>query len=217
VYGGQISVADGEDTPTFNVGYREEPVRVDGLTVTDRSVGVTVLMGSVALSASAGQRRARDERLDFASGGVSINLSRQLNLDASAGSYPSNRLLGSAGGRYVSARLTVRFGNAADGQLLPRTRGVPSPKAGVTRLSIRAPNASTVTIAGDWNAWQPTNAARDSAGVWYADVALDAGQYRYAFRIDNGPWRVPEGAAVLPDGFGGQSALVTVSGADRPR
>jgi hypothetical protein len=47
--------------------------------------------------------------------------------------------------------------------------------------------------------------------VWYADLALPPGDYRYAFRLDGSEWRVPEGAVASDDGFGGKTAYVSVA------
>jgi 1,4-alpha-glucan branching enzyme len=88
---------------------------------------------------------------------------------------------------------------------------VPGVRDNATRLSIRAPEATRVELAGDWNDWKPVPARRAANGVWYADVALAPGEYRYAFRVDGGAWRVPEGAVISDDGFGGKSAYVTVA------
>jgi hypothetical protein len=52
---------------------------------------------------------------------------------------------------------------------------------------------------------------RADNGVWYADLNLPPGEYRYAFRIDGKEWRVPEGVAAADDEFGGKSAWLTVS------
>jgi 1,4-alpha-glucan branching enzyme len=86
---------------------------------------------------------------------------------------------------------------------------VARPRAGVTRIAIHAPDARTVQLCGDWNGWKPEPARRASNGVWYVDLALEPGEYRYAFRV-NGAWRVPEGAVAVDDGFGGRAAYVTV-------
>jgi 1,4-alpha-glucan branching enzyme len=67
-----------------------------------------------------------------------------------------------------------------------------------------------VELAGDWNNWVPRAMRRDAAGVWYQDVQLAPGAYRYAFRVDGQRWTVPRGAATVDDGFGGRSAWLSV-------
>jgi len=55
------------------------------------------------------------------------------------------------------------------------------------------------------------SATRASNGVWFADIRILPGQYRYAFRIDGTTWMVPDGAEAVNDGFGGKSAWLIVS------
>ncbi len=94
--------------------------------------------------------------------------------------------------------------------------GAPAATAGLTRLSIDAMDATRVELAGDFNDWNPVPATRAANGVWYADVALVPGQYRYAFRVDGRDWRIPKNAEAVNDGFGGKSALIIVR-SDRAR
>jgi 1,4-alpha-glucan branching enzyme len=93
---------------------------------------------------------------------------------------------------------------------LPKPAGVPSAAAGLTRLSIAARDARRVELAGDFTQWTFTPAQRAANGVWYVDLAVAPGRYRYAFRVDGTEWRTPEGAATADDGFGGKSALLTI-------
>jgi 1,4-alpha-glucan branching enzyme len=94
---------------------------------------------------------------------------------------------------------------------MPSPAGVPSPAPGSTRISIRAADAERVDLAGDFNKWQPVAATRAGNGVWYVDLPLPPGEYRYAFRINGKEWRVPEGVAAADDDFGGKAAWLTVS------
>ena len=65
-------------------------------------------------------------------------------------------------------------------------------------------------VAGDFNEWTPVPATRAANGVWYADLRIAPGQYRYAFRVNGKEWRLPHGATAVDDGFGGKSAWLTV-------
>jgi 1,4-alpha-glucan branching enzyme len=87
---------------------------------------------------------------------------------------------------------------------------VARPPAGATRLALAAPEASRVEVAGDWNGWQLVALTRSTNGVWYADLPIPSGVYRYAYRIDSKTWEVPKGVAAVNDGFGGKSAWLTV-------
>ncbi len=213
VYGVQLRVG-GFGWPTAVVGVRAEDGQLSngGPRVTDRMASVTIVAGALTLSGTAGQRRAVDEQLDYVGGGASLRVLERISIDVGAGSYPSNRLLGSPGGRYASAGLSWRIGGSGAPAELPQPVGAERPKSGVTRLAIRAQNAQTVEIAGDWNGWVPVPAWASTNGVWYFDAELEPGEYRYAFRIDGKEWRVPPGVTAVDDGFGGKSAFVVVRG-----
>lgn len=208
VFGAQWQALSG-DTPLL-LAVREERSRVAGMLVVDRTASGSFSFGRVLLGGSAGRRASPAETMTFSSGSASISLTPVLSLQGSAGRYPSSFLTGASSGRYVSVGLLIRNGGSR-AMRLPRPTGVPGVRPNATRLSIRAPEATRVELAGDWNDWTPVPARRAENGVWYADVALAPGEYRYAFRVDGGAWRVPEGAVTSADGFGGKSAYVTVA------
>jgi len=108
--------------------------------------------------------------------------------------------------------MLVRFG--APHSTLPRPAGIAAAMRGITRLSIRADDAQTVEVAGEFNQWTFVSAKRAANGVWFADLRIPPGQYRYAFRINGTEWRVPEGVTAAEDEFGGKSAWLTVTGTD---
>jgi hypothetical protein len=125
-----------------------------------------------------------------------------------AGRYGANAMTGIGASSYMSAGLSVTMGGGVP--TLPRPSGVPAPPHGATRLSIRAADAARVEIAGDFTQWELVRATRAGNGVWYADLPIPPGTYRYAFRIDGREWRVPDGAPAASDDFGGKSAWLTV-------
>jgi len=177
----------GDMKKTLRLGAREERLRIAGATVPERT-----------LSASLG-----------------VALTPLVSLDVNAGRYDGNRLIGTPAGDYVSAGISFRIGRRRE-QSLPAARGARPQPAGTTRLAIRAVDAQRVEIAGDFNEWTPRAATRAPNGVWYADLTIPPGQYRYAFRVNGAEWRVPDGATAVDDGFGGKSAWLTVS-ESRPR
>jgi hypothetical protein len=212
-YGGELRL--GANSPVSALlSFRTEAARVGGMVVTDDLAGATFSFGGATLSAIAGHRDAPDEQVDFASGSASIPLTSMLSLTLAGGKYPSNRLTGAAGGRFFSTGFAMRVGGARAVASLPQPAGVPRAQAEFTRLAIRAPDASRVEVAGDWNGWTLVSAARAPNGVWYADLPLAAGEYRYAFLVDGTEWRVPQGVVAVDDGFGGKAAFVTVRTAD---
>lgn len=208
VFGAQWQALSGE-LPLL-LAYREERGRVAGMLVVDRTASASFAFGRMLLGGSVGRRASSAETMTFSSGSASLSLTPVLSLQGSAGRYPSSFLTGASSGRYVSVGLVLRNGGPRP-MRLPRPTGVPGVRNNATRLTIRAPEATRVELAGDWNDWKPVPARRAANGVWYADVALAPGEYRYAFRVDGGAWRVPEGAVTSDDGFGGKSAYVTVA------
>jgi hypothetical protein len=197
-------------------GARQELLAVQGTTVRDRLVSAGLSGHRASLSASAGRRSAPDENRGLSSVQLNVVLTPTLSLDFAAARYGSNRVLGTPGGDYASAGLSWRFHRDRE-WTPPAPSHVPAPARGLTRLAIRAPQARVVEVAGDFNDWTPTPATRAGNGVWYADMRIPPGRYRYAFRINGGAWRVPDGAAAVDDGFGGQSAWLVVNEPDRPQ
>lgn len=208
----------GPDDEQVTLALRQERVAVGGVIVTDQSASLTAERGIVSITGYAGMRRAADERGTFASASLGLALSPSLRLDGSAGTYPSNRLTGTPGGRFVNVGLSLSTGRsrlAEQEPRLPMPEGIRAPDAGVTRLSLRAPDATRVEVAGDFNGWNPQPAHRAANGVWYVDLRLDPGRYRYAFKVNGAEWRVPDGAVAVEDEFGGKSAWLTVGETSR--
>lgn len=197
---------------SMQLGAREDRLHVADETLVDRSISLVAAHDRITVGAALGRRSAPGENVTFASVSTSLRLTSDVSLDIAAGRYPTNRVLNTPAGRYASAGLSLHFGGVDRAPELPRPSGVRSPRAGMTRLSIRAPDARRVEVAGDFTEWKFVAASRAANGVWYADLTIPPGQYRYAFRINGTEWRVPDGATAVADGFGGKSAWITVPG-----
>src|SRR4029077_4277382 len=129
--------------------------------------------------------------------------------DLSAGSYPSDRLIGARAGRFLNVGMSLRTGRSSPPhQVSPQ--GVPAATAGLTRLAIHDDGATRVDVAGDFTNWKAIATHHAPNGVWYVDLRIPAGQYRYAFRVDGTEWRIPDGATAVDDDFGGKSAWLVV-------
>jgi hypothetical protein len=82
------------------------------------------------------------------------------------------------------------------------------------RLVLLQPEARSVSVAGDFNDWNPaqTKLERSEGGLWTATIALKPGRYQYMFVIDGKQWvadpLAEEGAG---DGFGAQNAVLDVA------
>ena len=205
--GSFTAVAKGGEVST--IGYRGEAGMVAGAHQVEHVVSGSVASSKMMIGGSVGRRDRTAEPSSFAMATLGISVRPTVMLQLSAGSYPSNPMFGTAAGKFVNAGFTMRLGRRAGS--LPAPAGVRPPAAGMTRVSIHAGEARRVELAGDFNKWQPAVATRASNGVWYSDLDLPPGEYRYAFRIDGKEWRVPEGVAAADDEFGGKSAWLTVS------
>ncbi len=211
VAGAMLELAGSRPGQGVVLGYREERARIAQAAIVDRSGTLAMAAGPLSLSATAGWRDATDEHTAFASGSAMVALGSAGALQVAGGSYPSNRLSGTAGGSFLSLGVVLRTARRDEEAPAARPiRGAPAVSQGMTRLSLHAPTARRVELAGDWNDWAPAPATRGGDGTWYADVRLERGEHRYAFKVDGGRWEVPERVATVDDGFGGRSAMVSV-------
>ncbi|MBH0207260.1 MAG: hypothetical protein HP495_01775 [Nitrospira sp.] len=81
------------------------------------------------------------------------------------------------------------------------------------RLVLLQPGARSVSVAGDFNGWNPahTPLERSDGGMWTATIPLKPGRYQYMFVIDGKQWIAdPLAAEAETDGFGAQNAVLDV-------
>jgi len=214
-FGGAIQLASLEHQVSGGLSYREEHGRPDGVPVIDRSAAMSFSRGAVSLAGTIGKRSAVDESRLFGGARLSVALRPAVALIGAAESYVSNRLTGALGGRAFTAGIALTLGGPHAPRPLPTPAGVPRVGRELTRLSLAAPEATRVEVAGDWNGWRPVPLVRSANGVWYTDLAIPPGVYRYAFRVNGTGWEVPKGVAAVNDGFGGKSAWLTVGESGR--
>lgn len=84
----------------------------------------------------------------------------------------------------------------------------------LVRLVLLQPGAHSVSVAGDFNGWNPaqTQLERTDRGMWTATIALKPGRYQYMFVIDGKQWIAdPLATEDAVDGFGSQNAVLDVS------
>ena len=88
--------------------------------------------------------------------------------------------------------------------------------AAPTRFMLVAPNASVVTLVGDFNDWATDSTpmvSEVSGGLWTVTVPLPPGRYRYAFLVDGSTWVPDPGAPrALDDDFGRPNSVLTIGG-----
>jgi hypothetical protein len=82
------------------------------------------------------------------------------------------------------------------------------------RLVLVQPDARSVSVAGDFNGWNPaeTKLERADGGVWTVTIPLKPGRYEYMFVVNGKQWIAdPLAAEDAGDGFGSQNAVLDVA------
>jgi chromosome partitioning protein len=89
---------------------------------------------------------------------------------------------------------------------------LPKIKLNEVELTLQAPGASRVYVAGDFNGWKTddtTLMAQDN-GVWKKRISLTAGSYRYKF-VKDGEWiEDPANPKVATNPYGQKDSLIEV-------
>jgi hypothetical protein len=86
----------------------------------------------------------------------------------------------------------------------------------VIKFVLIAPQATTVSLVGDFNGWdtKATPAQRQSDGSWATFVQLHPGRHVYSFVLDGRVFMTDPAAPVAPDdGYGQKNSVVVVKGA----
>lgn len=89
----------------------------------------------------------------------------------------------------------------------------PSKAPGGIRFTYAAPNANSVSWAGDFNSWSTTATpmTKDAAGTWSVVVPLPAGEHQYKFVVDGQWFADPENSATAGD-YGNSVVTVAANG-----
>ena len=81
---------------------------------------------------------------------------------------------------------------------------------------LRAPGASRVSVAGDFNNWDASAtplAHTGSGDMWLVRVNVPRGVHLYSFVLDGAEWRPDPSAPLAADAaFGGHNSVIVVSG-----
>jgi hypothetical protein len=143
---------------------------------------------------------------------VAVWVHDQLAVLLSGGQYAPDIFQGIPGGEFIS--LGVRF---APRRVRPLAPAEPLPlvlTAEVVRdgrLGFSLQSAQTVSIAGDWNGWQPVPMTRGADGRWLVPGEIPAGVHRFNLLVDGERWVVPDEVPAVEDGFGGEVGLLVIS------
>ena len=85
----------------------------------------------------------------------------------------------------------------------------------VVQFVLRAPEAASVSLVGDFNEWDPRATplrAVSRDGTWTVSLPLEPGRHVYAFVIDGEEWRPDPAAPTAPgDDFGVPNSVITVA------
>ncbi|MCD6329772.1 MAG: glycogen-binding domain-containing protein, partial [Candidatus Cloacimonetes bacterium] len=81
------------------------------------------------------------------------------------------------------------------------------------RFLYKAPDASQVSVAGDFNDWDTSKhiMSKNRDGIWEISVPLETGTYMYKFVVDGNWIADPDNPKQQDDGYGGVNSLVEVS------
>ncbi|HEX9109820.1 MAG TPA: glycogen-binding domain-containing protein [Longimicrobiales bacterium] len=88
--------------------------------------------------------------------------------------------------------------------------GAGGPAGRRARFRLRAPQAHTVGLAGDFTGWRPRTMERNGED-WTVELTIPAGLHHFAFLVDGREWRVPADApGVSADEWGRKNATLVV-------
>lgn len=180
----------------------------------DVAVGVegraAALSGSVVATARAGDLRGGP----WLQASAAWRLAPTVSFEVASGSYPED-VTGFTHGFFVTAGLRLGFSASALGRQ-PGSRGedddfrLAAAGPSSVRLSVRVAGATSVAIAGEWNAWDGAPLRSIGGGRWEIELPLAPGAYRFALVADGERWLVPRGVPSMPDDFGGRVGLLIV-------
>ena len=84
---------------------------------------------------------------------------------------------------------------------------------------LQAPDADSVSVAGDFTGWEPRVALQDpdGDGVWSGRVPLQPGVHQYMFVVDGSEWVTdPHAQHYASDGFGNRNAVLAIASPSAP-
>jgi hypothetical protein len=156
-------------------------------------------------------------RQEFRATGWHLEASRplgpSLGVFASGGQTLSALAAGLPARRYTALGIRWAPGRANPHRATPDNRHTlrlePQPDA-TTRVMVRAGDATSVDIMGDFTDWEPVALLPEGDGWWALPRALPRGLYRMNLRSDGGMWRVPPGLSSEADDFGGRVGVLLV-------
>lgn len=145
------------------------------------------------------------------------SLTPDLALVAGAGRAGSDPVTSVPGARYLVLGLRLKlnpFGTTSFAVPAPPPDHTPfrvgPPLPAGREITLRAPAARLVELAGDFTDWEPILLRYSGAGVWRTVLPIAPGLHRLAVRIDGGSWQAPPGSRPITSEFGSEVAEIVV-------
>ncbi len=217
LFGVTDPTGSGEDTLSSNP-LPTGQTQVERVRLTDAVLSGRWRIRSLDFDASFGRRFSRftPERTIWGLS-ASRDIAASLALVAAAGRAGSDPVTSVPGARYFALGLRLKVGSPVRPALpapaaLSRTapfRIGPAVASG-REIVIRAAEARTVELAGDFTDWQPVALQPWGDDTWRTLLPISPGLHRLAIRIDGGAWQAPSGTRPITSEFGGEVAEVVV-------
>lgn len=184
-------------------------VTAAGVTYTDAGLQAAYERRRTTLSAGVGLRMG-DIADPFGQIGAEYSASRHVTLQMSAGRYAPD-LVGFQEGLYGTIGIRLRITGPHDGTPGDSPVLVQPAQDSLIAVTVRYSGpAQQVRIAGAWNGWQPMPMQAVGADRWRVVTPIPPGIHEFSLIVGDDEWVVPDGAVTVPDGFGGQVAVLVV-------
>lgn len=87
-----------------------------------------------------------------------------------------------------------------------------NPTTKKTTFKMKLPDAGSVALAGDFNAWstQKHLMKKGKDGVWKIDLALKAGEYQFRYFVDDNYWVNDDEAPQVANAFGTDNSVAGI-------
>jgi hypothetical protein len=203
-------------SPT-QISLTTEATRFLGAWYTDVVGGVTFdgqrIVGSLWLS---GRFSGTYGSTGAASASLQYFLTPTIAVEASGGNYLRDPFQGLPRAGFVTGGIRVFVARRAAMVRAVLSRPALQPLVAAHRgadtvvVRFRMPGARSVGIAGSWNSWTPDALHCVGEDIWEATLRLPRGTYYFNLVVDGNEWVVPGGVAAIPDGMGGQIAILNV-------
>jgi len=123
-----------------------------------------------------------------------------------------------AGSAWLGSRLAPTPPEPAPVAAGPDASGTAANASGIpVTFVLRAPGATRVSVAGDFNNWDAEATPMSHSGtgdLWILNMRLPRGVHRYSFVLDGTEWRPDPSAPLAADEtFGGHNSVIVVNGA----